>query len=341
MSVRDYKDLEKKALVFWPSDLSERERNSSIIPLLISTQEKFISVLHVADTSPFAWTDILPKTSDFPANLFLKHLMVLSDIGGETLKRVKTQLRTMFRDNRLHFAWQNKQYEYEFQTIKPRTRSTWSNNDLGVDAIGLNKAKELGPAVEDVIVLLLHGASSVDPAIPEIISERCIIGSLLGDKANLDVFVRQRYIWVSRITGGATANVMGHLAQEFVKERLETLLPNWDFSKRKIPGISQNAGKTDMAFDIIAESPSGKYCAIEVSFQVTTNSTIERKAGQALSRHTLLHKHNHHIAYVIDGAGNFERKSALSNICHHSDCTVTFKDAELQNLAKFLKRIGK
>jgi hypothetical protein len=197
----------------------------------------------------------------------------------------------------------------------------------------------MNDAIEDVVTLLMHGGASIEEGLPEIIAERCIIGTFLGRKQALDRFVRQRYIWVSRITGGATANMMGHLAQDYVKEQLKAILPNWDFSKTTISGISQTGGRTDMPFDIVAESPSGHYCAIEVSFQFTTNSTIERKAGQAQGRQTLLHSNGHRIAYVIDGAGNFERRSALSTICQYSDCTVTFRDSEINRLANFLRSI--
>ena len=94
-----------------------------------------------------------------------------------------------------------------------------------------------------------------------------------------------------------------------------------------------------MPFDMVAEAPNGKRCAIEVSFQFTTNSTIERKAGQAQSRQRLLHKKGHYIAYVMDGAGNFERRSAISTICRYSDCTVTFCDSEITKLASFLAQM--
>ena len=93
-----------------------------------------------------------------------------------------------------------------------------------------------------------------------------------------------------------------------------------------------------MAFYVVvAVSPSKKCCAIEVSFQVTTHRVIERKAGQAADRQRLLHNAGHKIAYVIDGAGNFQRRSAIATLCQHSDCTVTFKDAELDALIMFLK----
>ncbi|GEM_PF-1552170 len=43
-----------------------------------------------------------------------------------------------------------------------------------------------------------------------------------------------------------------------------------------------------MPFDVVVEK-GNKKIGIEVSFQVTTNSTIERKAGQAADRMNLMH----------------------------------------------------
>jgi hypothetical protein len=336
---RDPNDLKAHAIIFWSADLAEKEKNQSIIPKLIETQDKFISILHVADDSPTGWKSILPKTTNLPPNLFLKHLMVLTDIGGESLKRFKTELPTLFEHNTMHYIWNETQYSYQFNTLTLPNKLSWSNESLGADGDGLLKPKELTPEMEDVVMLLMHGASSINSGLPDVISDRCVIGGLLGNKTQLDTFVRQRYIWVSRITGGATANALGNLAQDYVKEKLKSLLPTWDFSQKKIPGISQNSGRTGISFDILARSPHDIYCAIEASFQVTTNSVIERRAGQAQARQKLLHKHKHKIAYVIDGAGNFERRAALATISQYSDCTVTFKDEEIKKLADFLESI--
>lgn len=84
------------------------------------------------------------------------------------------------------------------------------------------------------------------------------------------------------------------------------------------------------------ESSSRKY-GIEISFQVTTNSTIERKAGQAADRQRLMHSDGYSIAYIIDGAGNFQRRSAVSEICSHSDCTVAYSQEEFRILANWIK----
>jgi hypothetical protein len=43
---------------------------------------------------------------------------------------------------------------------------------------------------------------------------------------------------------------------------------------------------------------------------------------------------------VIDGAGNFERESAIKTLCDYSDCTIAFRDAELELLVQFLREHG-
>ena len=329
---RDLDDLMANGLMFWSGKIAEMERDVSIIPKLIETQDKFISLLNIADAEPFAWKQVL-SCSQLPANLFLKHLMVLSDIGGEKLERFKTNLPSAFRRDVMDFSWNSVNYRYQFQTLSDN--GNWTNVNLKVDGAGLLQAEGLTAKIEDIINLILFGGLVTTQNVPDEIIEKCIIGTLIGHKKELDAFVRQRYIWVSRITGGVTANSLGNFAQQYVRDFLQEQLPAWDFSQKHIPGISQNE-RTPLSFDIVATSPKGRYCAIEVSFQVTTNSVIERKSGQAQFRYNLLNKAGHKIVYIIDGAGNFERRSALQTICQFSACTVTFRDDELEKLSKFL-----
>lgn len=333
--MRDIKDLESKALKFWPEKISVEEKNSSIIPKLIETQDKFISLLNISDASPFKWKDTLLSTKNLSGNLFLKHLIVLSDIGGEKLMRFKKELPEVFKKG-MKFIWDGKTFTYKFQTLTDK--SNWNNKNLSADGEGLIKSIDLNPIMEDVCMLLLFGGSAINDNIPNEIIEKCIIGTMLGKTNELETFVKQRYIWVSRITGGAEANSLGQLTQHYVKEYLEAKLPNWSINKDQLPEVSQNE-RTSLSVDIVVKSPSGKFCAVEVSFQVTTNSTIERKAGQAQARQELLHASGHKIAYVIDGAGNFARQSALKTISQYSDCIVTFQDSELDTLVKFLKTL--
>ena len=333
-------ELELNAVFHWSSALLERERERSIIPLLLESQDKFISLLNIADRSPFAWKDTLTMTSKFPANLFLKHLIVLADFGGESLNRISADMKrgTLFNKGKLVFTWRGKNYEYEFKKLADDPRIT--NLLLSVDGKRLIEGAPLSDRMEDVTMILLHGAASSDAEHNPSLSEKCIIGTLLGQGEEIDKFVRQRYIFVSRITAGATVNSLGQIAQDFVLEFLKKGLPSWKFKRNgSIPGITQNAGLTDTSFDIVATSPLDKIVAIEVSFQVTTNSTIERKAGQAASRQQSVHKSHAHIAYVIDGAGNFARHAALENLCRFSDCTVALSEDELSILIEFLRSI--
>jgi len=334
--MRDIQDIENNALKFWPSEIARKEKNSSIIPKLIETQDKFISLLNISDANPYKWKDTLSSTRVLSGNLFLKHLIVISDIGGEKLMRFKKELPGILHNN-INFIWDGKKFIYKFQTLSGS--AIWSNKNLFVDGDGLTNSIKLTPMMEDVCMLLLFGGSAINKNIPSEVMEKCIIGTMLGKADELKTFVKQRYIWVSRITGGAEANTLGQLTQNYVKDYLETNLPDWRINKDQLPSVSQNK-RTSLSVDIIAKSPQDKFCAIEVSFQVTTNSTIERKAGQAQSRQKLLHSKGHKIAYVIDGAGNFARKSALRTICQYSDCTVSFKDSELDKLVKFLKSLN-
>jgi hypothetical protein len=65
--MRDVDDLEANAVKFWPRALSARDRDSSILPRLLETQEKFIGLLYVADASYDAWKPVSNKPTDFPA----------------------------------------------------------------------------------------------------------------------------------------------------------------------------------------------------------------------------------------------------------------------------------
>ena len=65
--------------------------------------------------------------------------------------------------------------------------------------------------------------------------------------------------------------------------------------------------------------------------------SIERKAAQAAERQALINAAGHKIAYVIDGAGNFQRSTAISTICSYSNCTVAYSDSEFDVLVEFLR----
>ena len=193
---RNVEELKENAVVYWPSEIAEKERNSSVIPLLLATQDHFISVLHLADKDPYAWTQLLSLTDALYPNLFLKHLCILSDIGGESLKRFATELPMEFANEDFQFIFRDKIYEYTLKSLFARTK--WSNQSLGLDGEGLLQPRDLTQGIRDVSILILFGSLSIN-TLPEEIENKCIIGSMLGDKRQLEKYIKERYIWVSRI----------------------------------------------------------------------------------------------------------------------------------------------
>ena len=325
--------------MFWPEDLSEQAAKLSIIPKLLETQDDFIAILSVRVRDIEGIFEIL-KSAELPANMFLKHLAILADVGGEPLQRITREFNRLFPDRQLKYSWGNEERIYHFRYLPA---GVIGNEKLNIAGKQLFDPHPLTPLYEDVITLLLLGSNAIfseDQQMIDILT-KCEISNYLGKPDELERFIRQRYLWVSRITGGAQANTLGQITQTFIREYLEKHLGMADVDitgPGRIPGITQTQADDQrlINFDLVA-SNGEKYVAIEISFQVTTNSTIERKSGQALSRFEQLEAHGHKIAYVIDGAGNFQRESALRTICAHSHCTVALSKPELDILCQFLR----
>jgi hypothetical protein len=335
---RTFEQLEKVASKFWPSELSEMEAKLSAIPLLIKTQDQFIHILSIETDELDKLFDII-EASSLPANLFVKHLVILADFGGEMLKRVSREFELLFPGGKLNYLWRGQQRSYAFKALPAQK---FSNTSLKIDGKRLFDNHPISDLQRDAITLLLFGSSYSDDDL-EVTSTltKCQIGDYLGKPDELTSFIKQRYIWVSRITGGAQSNNLGQLAQKFVGEYLKENLKLPDievYTNGRLPGVTHTDITTGRltSFDLVV-TDGKKHVAVEVSFQVTTNSVIERKSGQAKARYEQVETAGHKIAYVLDGSGNFEREIALRTICAHSHCTVAFSRDELDVLCEYLK----
>ncbi len=332
---RTLEQLRTKATLFWPDELRDQVAAVSILPLLLKTQNKFLSVLELSDAGPDSWKRLVETSDAMRANLFLKHLMVLSDMGRESLSKL-IPLDRFFPDGAMHYVWGEKTFYYRFQ--KYARKEPFTSKKLCLESAQLVQSHSLTPYIEDIAMLLLHGASALNDTLPAGEKERCLIGSLMDDSERLKSFVSENYLRVSTQIRGERSNALGQLAQKYVISNLKIELPDWTIRSGHIPGVSHNDGDTETSFDIVAKSPGGAYFAIEVAFQVTTNSVIERKAGQAQARADLLHKAGHRICYVLDGAGNLNfRPSAVRVLMQFSDCTVALSRPEIAFLADYLR----
>lgn len=337
---RTVEELALVASKFWPQELSKQEAELSVIPKLIETQDIFISILSVTVPNLEGIFRIV-DTSTLTASLFLKHLVVLTDFGGEQLKRISREHKRLFPQRTLTYLWTvGARTEERTYTFKAFPNKKLSNASLRLTGKRLLEDRELSELQKDAIAILLFGAASVDEDAADVLA-KCEISDYLGQPGKLDNFIRQRYIWVSRITRGSQSNSLGQLAQRFVRRYLEEHIGIENvklISNGHIPGVS-HVGENDdrlTTFDLVVQNKD-KYVAVEVSFQVTTNSVIERKSGQAQARYEQIHAQGYKIAYILDGAGNFERKSALRTLCMFSNCTVAFSQAELEILCGFIR----
>ena len=330
-------DLQNSAIRQWPDVIMKQLKNISILDRLLEPQDQFIATLKIANASPRAWESVLEQNKNLSKPLFLKHLLVLSDMGGEALNKLPP-LNRYIQNGIMEFSWNNKIYSYRFNEIHQKTSLT--NTSLKIDEKSiLNNNTIFTNKMRDVAMLILFGSSCINDSLPYEQRNKCIIGTLIGKNNELENFVKQNYIRVSRQVGGAASNALGHLLQDYVQNYIKSKLSNqWMILKEAtLPNVYHN-DQTPTTFDLVIKSPTNKYCGIEVSFQVTTNSVIERKAREAEFLYNSTHKAGHQIAYVIDGAGNIDvRTAAVKVICDNSDCTVTLNENNLNLLIKFLQ----
>lgn len=120
---KTFEGLEQVASKFWPSELSEIEANLSVIPLLISTQAQFISIISI-DTPELENLFDIVGVSSLPANLFLKHLVILADFSGEMLSRVSNNFTNLFPQGRLNYLWKGMQKSYTFKALPQKNLLT-------------------------------------------------------------------------------------------------------------------------------------------------------------------------------------------------------------------------
>lgn len=332
---RTLKELREHAVLHWPQEILTAADEVSTLPLLLNTQDIFISILKVGSKNPYSWKTALENNRELNGSLFLKHLMVLADIGGEALNKLPP-LSRFVPNGAMMFLWNGEPYTYKFSDISDYC--TLTNSALNVDAKKLLKGLSLSGKGIDVCMLLLFGSQLIDDTLPPEIKDKCVLGEYLGKPIELDRFIKQRYLHVSKQISGAVSNSLGQFAQIYVGKRLrECLGSDWIVNlNASLPGVYHNDNGNGTNFDIVVVSPSNKHFGVEISFQVTTNSVIERKARESESVMRSVHANDHKICYVIDGAGNINvRESAVSILCSHSDCTVAMSDSEIMHLANY------
>lgn len=337
---RNLEQLTAHASLHWTEELNVAASKETLLFDLIETQDSFISILKVASKDPYSWLKILNETENLTLPLFTKHLMIMCDLGGETLNKI-LPISKYFPSNSIEFIWNDTQHSHQFEKIHEVKSLT--NDSLKVTKKTINSTPKTDLLI-DLCMILFFGSSSTNSFLPDEFATKTSISRLLGSNVKVDEFVKENYIRVSTQIRGAQANALGHFAQNFVVEELVSNLPDdWTIQpESSLTGVQHIAEGTDESnFDITVKSPNNIEFGIEVSFQVTTNSVIERKARDSAAIMQRVNKLGHYICYVLDGAGNINvRKKAVETICTHSNCTVALSKSEIKVLSDFLIEKG-
>ena len=339
--LRSVSDLEKVGSKWWPKEIHEEALRMSILKLLLDTQEKFISILTLADPhNPSAIFSILNNCS-MPYHLFLKHLALLTDVGAEPMQRFNSNFSELFPEGKMTYIIDGKRKQYTFSALPVKAKL--DNKKMQMDTQeNLEKNCKNQNLSKDVAMLLMFGAASSSPKVRAVMY-RCNVFEYLGSEERIKKYVRENYIRVSKIISGRTASDLGNVAQSYAADYLRKKLgESYNVvSPGTIPDVKLDDNK-EATFDIVVDrigdnSKYKPYVGIEVSFQETSNSTVERKGREAQARFRNTNNKRCFVAYIIDGAGNFSRTSAANDMCDNSHCNVAYTQPELDLLAEFIK----
>lgn len=160
--IRSVKELEKVGCKWWPKDVRDEAMKVSILQYLLDSQEKFISLLTLADKNKPEKLFNLLDASDFQYHLFLKHLALLTDVGSEPLQRFNTTFKELFPDNELEYVLGRKKYVCKFSVLP--IKGKLDNERMQIDTKeNLQVACKNENLTKDLIILLIYGAASTTP----------------------------------------------------------------------------------------------------------------------------------------------------------------------------------
>lgn len=333
---RTFDQIEEQAVKWWPKELS---KDPESIRILVDTQDQFLSLMKLSKFEPENFLNLI-RASGLPANIVLKHLCLLADYGGEKIKRLAKEFKNLFPSRELRYKYGNFEGSWKFsEQTYSRSGKLLSNSALGLDGEGILSPRTNSPAIDDLIVILCYAGFSTN--IIDGAFESATISQFFGKPELIDVFVRTRYIYVSKITSGELTNSRGQAAQQYAANEIRRILGSeYDVDvNAKVPVKDHLQNKGGLPFDLVIKRCGRKKCVgVEVSFQVTTNSVVERKARDAPAMLRSMRSAGHNVAYIVDGVGNFQRRNAWKTIIANSDFSCAFSRSEFNKLCEFIRK---
>ena len=325
-------DLKQNGYWFWQSEIYDPSRVSEIVKSLKKTRSSFISILEESTRDTIIHNLVHPKPPLTPA-LAVKHAMIATDASAELLDRAKDYI-AFHNIKEIHIGRTDSSIvKYTLQELGTHFTSRLNNHAI---------LKASLPLLEDICHIIAFGSEIVEfKNFPSLRKLR--LGTICGDKEAIRNYFAEIYLDVSRQVKGIVSQSSGNLPQWIVRSKLEKYFhsdPRVSFvAGNRVPGVGSEEGqKFDIVLVVNAED-GPVYVAIEVAFQETTNSVIERKARQARDLYVIFRRLGYYLCFAVDGAGYFAREKALKEIVANSDLCVTFKDSELEKLCVFISNL--
>ncbi|MFB2516209.1 hypothetical protein [Lysinibacillus sp. OTC-L20] len=314
---------------FWSEDLIGEQNEHNLVAELVAISDLIQQTL--LNSSPENLVEELKNLQDetgnrIPKALTLKSLMILLDVSAEILDRVGLYcyyngIVTLNTSTGL----------YNLTRFGPSFKKGLSNDNI------YKLANTDDAFFEDVLTLMLYAYDSEEFG-GFITFKNFKLATLVGSPSALTSFYLNRTIENSSQIKQLKAVVYGNSLQSNVKNQILSALEQYGVVSA--PGNRYLDGKQ---FDLVLCKPDQalpesqwKWVIIEVAFQETTNSVIERKSSQAKLIYRTLEDTSHKLVYLIDGAGFVKRDKVTSTIYENTHFTSTANPEYFNNLISFL-----
>lgn len=355
-------ELKEEANWFWTDEIIGSQQENLLISQLIESTEAVQTCVKESNIENI--TENLMNLKDeeeneIPRFIVLKNLMILLDVSAEILDRA-----VMYLYEKKIVQLTVGENVYKFFKLGSEFKIQLSNNNIYKQS---DKDDEF---FHDILNLLLYASGSEELKLFNTF-ESFKLGLLTGNEELLTKFLLQRSIENSSqikqlravsYGNGLQREVMTRLTRELSNLGVKVALDNrylgiqqFDIVLYKenededivLPTALTMFGKKTLTNDEKEKlkntraslMKNWKWAVIEVSFQETTNSTMERKSKQAANGlYRSIQENNHQLIYLIDGAGYFRRPKVIDTILNNSHQVASLSTEGQEKILEYLKK---
>lgn len=324
--------LRNCALLYWPPAIRAEVASQSFLDTMVATYPLFRQIMHESENFDSLLTKLrhLSLANELPMNIFLRHCMLFSDLGWEAIQKwFGDAYDDLFPNGSL--VTDDSQY-----TVPKISKGAVRISSADITSAYSRPLTETQlTQIESLVSVLFFGSDANSQAL-----ERCTLSVYLSDDGTLfDADSQVKYLHVSRQTGGAAAAIGGSLLEtriaiEPIVQLLSAEFTNLDFNTCRDYEFAPGQQLTSDQW--FFNEQNNRAVALEVSFQETTNSTIERKRKDAQNRQRLF-PDNVRSVFVLDGVGTIDhRQNAVRDIIQYSDMVVSARPDQVELLARYI-----